>query len=65
MRSQYSLGYTPDRADLAPGYHKITVKTKLSDLSVQARAGYYFEPHSQRAQKLAAADCIAGAVKAR
>lgn len=35
--------------------------------AVQARAGYYLEPHSQRAQKEAPADCIAGAdaVKAR
>jgi VWFA-related protein len=51
LRSQYSLGYTPDRADLAPGYHKITLKAKPKDLSVQSRAGYYFEPHSERAQK--------------
>jgi VWFA-related protein len=51
LRSQYSLGYTPDRADLSPGYHKITVQAKPNDLSVQARAGYYFEPHSGRAEK--------------
>jgi VWFA-related protein len=44
LRSQYSLGYTPDRADLAPGYHKLEVKAKEKDLQVQARSGYYFEP---------------------
>ena len=45
LRSQYSLGYSPDRADLAPGYHKIVVKTKTKDkdLKVQARDGYYLD----------------------
>ena len=52
LRNQYSLGYTPDRADLAPGYHKIEVKAKAKDYVVQSRSGYYFEPgRSQRAQK--------------
>jgi VWFA-related protein len=43
LRNQYSLGYTPDRADLAAGYHKILLKTKQKDLVVQARDGYYAE----------------------
>jgi VWFA-related protein len=43
LRSQYSLGYSPDRADLAAGYHKIAVKTKEKDLVVRAREGYYLD----------------------
>jgi VWFA-related protein len=41
LRNQYSLGYTPDRADPGSGYHKIAVKTKQKELVVQAREGYY------------------------
>ena len=41
LRDQYSLGYTPDRADLGAGYHKIRLTTKQKDLIVQARDGYY------------------------
>ena len=40
LRNQYSLGYTPDRPGGA-GYHKIHLKTKQKDLTVQARDGYY------------------------
>jgi VWFA-related protein len=43
LRNQYSLGYTPDRADVAAGYHKIRLMTKQKDLIVQARDGYYAE----------------------
>jgi len=43
LRSQYSLGYSPDRADISAGYHKIVVKTKAKDLIVQARDGYYLD----------------------
>jgi VWFA-related protein len=43
LRSQYSLGYTPDRADVGAGYHKIRLMTKQKDLIVQARDGYYTE----------------------
>jgi VWFA-related protein len=39
LRSQYSLGYTPDKAEA--GYHKITVTVKEKGLVVQARDGYY------------------------
>jgi VWFA-related protein len=40
LRSQYSLGYTPDAAAGA-GYHKIHLTTKQKDFVVQAREGYY------------------------
>ena len=40
LRSQYSLGYTPD-AVAGIGYHKIHLTTKQKDLVVQAREGYY------------------------
>jgi VWFA-related protein len=43
LRSQYSLGYTPDKATSRIGYHKIHLATKQKDLSVQAREGYYLE----------------------
>jgi VWFA-related protein len=43
LRNQYSLGYTPDRADTGAGYHKIVLTTKQKDLIVQARDGYYTE----------------------
>jgi len=42
LRTQYNLGYTPDRAQAtAAGYHKIQLSTKKKDLVIQARAGYY------------------------
>jgi VWFA-related protein len=41
LRNQYSLGYSPDKADTAPGYHKIHLTTTQKDLVVQARDGYY------------------------
>jgi VWFA-related protein len=41
LRNQYNLGYTPDKADAAPGYHKIHLTTTQKDLVVQARDGYY------------------------
>jgi VWFA-related protein len=40
LRSQYSLGYTPDK-DNGAGFHKLQVTTKQKDLVVQARDGYY------------------------
>jgi VWFA-related protein len=44
LRTQYSLGYTPARAEgTAAGYHKIQLTTKKKDLVVQARDGYYSE----------------------
>jgi VWFA-related protein len=43
LRSQYSLGYTPEPPDAGAGYHKIILTTKKKDLIVQARDGYYSE----------------------
>jgi VWFA-related protein len=43
LRNQYNLGYTPDRAEVGAGYHKIRLMTKQKELIVQARDGYYAE----------------------
>jgi VWFA-related protein len=43
LRSQYSLGYTPDKTDPGPGYRRIHLTTKQKNLVVQARDGYYAE----------------------
>ncbi len=42
LRSQYNLGYTPDKA-AGTGYRKIRLITKQKNLTVQARDGYYAE----------------------
>ncbi|HWZ44772.1 MAG TPA: VWA domain-containing protein [Candidatus Saccharimonadales bacterium] len=42
LRSQYSIGYTPER-DARPGYRKIKIVAKQKGLIVQARSGYYGE----------------------
>ena len=41
LRNQYSIGYTPDRANAGGGYHKIQLVAKGKDLVVQTRDGYY------------------------
>ena len=41
LRNQYSLGYSSDKADTAPGYRKIRLTTTQKDLVVQTRDGYY------------------------
>ena len=41
LRNQYNLGFTPDKANSTPGYHKITLTTNNKDYTVQARDGYY------------------------
>jgi VWFA-related protein len=41
MRHQYSLSYTPDKAE--GGYHKLHLSTRNTDLTVQTRAGFYSE----------------------
>jgi VWFA-related protein len=41
LRNQYNLGYTPDPADAEGSFHKIALKTRNKDLTVQARDGYY------------------------
>jgi VWFA-related protein len=44
LRTQYILGYTPDKDSAAEGYHKIKLEAKRKDLDVQTRDGYYAEP---------------------
>ena len=46
LRSQYSLGYSPDTTDAAVGYHKLHLAVKQKDLTVQTRDGFYLESHS-------------------
>ncbi len=41
LRSQYSIGYTPDRIEVGKTFRKIALTTKNKDLVVQTRAGYY------------------------
>ncbi|HTZ89874.1 MAG TPA: VWA domain-containing protein [Alloacidobacterium sp.] len=41
LRSQYMLGYTPDKSSADDSYHKITLTAKKKDLIVQTRDGYY------------------------
>ncbi len=41
LRNQYNLGFTPDKANSTPGYHKITLTTTNKDFGVQTREGYY------------------------
>jgi VWFA-related protein len=41
LRTQYDLGYTPDRKENAEGYHRIKLTAKNKDYSVQTRDGYY------------------------
>jgi VWFA-related protein len=43
LRNQYSLGFTPDKAD-TPGYHKLVLETKQTDTVVQTREGFYLGP---------------------
>ena len=44
LRSQYSLGYTPEKTDESTGYRKIQVTTKRKNVNIQARDGYYATP---------------------
>jgi VWFA-related protein len=41
LRTQYNLGYTPDKSNAEAGYHKISLAAKQKDLVVQTREGYY------------------------
>lgn len=41
LRHQYSLGYTPDKAEF--GYHKLHLSTHNAVLTVQTREGFYSE----------------------
>ncbi len=41
LRSQYSIGYTPEGDSNEPGLRRIKLKTKRKGLKVQSRTGYY------------------------
>ncbi len=41
LRTQYSLGYTPDKDGSAEGYHHVQLQVKRKDMAVQTRVGYY------------------------
>jgi len=41
LRTQYSMGYTPDKDSAASGYHHLQLQVKRKELTVQTRDGYY------------------------
>jgi VWFA-related protein len=41
LRTQYSMGYSPDKDSAASGYHHVQLAVKRKDLTVQTREGYY------------------------
>jgi len=41
LRTQYNMGYTPDKDSTASGYHHVQLQVKRKDLTVQTREGYY------------------------
>lgn len=41
LRTQYNLGYTPDKEGTSAGYHHIQLAVKKKDLTVQTREGFY------------------------
>ncbi len=43
LRYQYSLGYTPVKADTPIGYHKLQLTVKQKDVTVQTRDGFYLD----------------------
>jgi len=43
LRSQYVLGYSPDKPDATPGYHKLHLMVKQKDAQVQTRDGFYLD----------------------
>jgi VWFA-related protein len=47
LRTQYNLGYTPDKGNAEAAYHKIILVAKQKDLVVQTRDGYYAEREGQ------------------
>jgi hypothetical protein len=44
LRSQYSIGYTPDQSSDLSEYRKIQLTTKENEFVVQTRDGYYTIP---------------------
>jgi VWFA-related protein len=41
LRTQYTMGYTPDKESTPTGYHHVTLAVKKKDMTVQTREGYY------------------------
>jgi VWFA-related protein len=41
LRTQYSLGFTPDKDGSEEGYHHLQLQVKRKDMAVQTRVGYY------------------------
>jgi VWFA-related protein len=41
LRTQYSMGYTPDKDSATSGFHHVQLTVKKKDLTVQTRDGYY------------------------
>lgn len=41
LRAQYRLGYTPDKATAADGYHQVDLTAHRNGVIVQTRDGYY------------------------
>ena len=41
LRTQYNMGYTPDKESVPSGYHHVQLAVKRKDLTVQTREGYY------------------------
>jgi VWFA-related protein len=41
LRTQYNMGYTPDKDSATAGYHHVQLTVNRKDLIVQTRAGYY------------------------
>jgi VWFA-related protein len=41
LRTQYSMGYTPDKDSSASGYHHVVLTVKKKEMTVQTRDGYY------------------------
>ncbi|MFZ3262850.1 MAG: VWA domain-containing protein [Terriglobales bacterium] len=41
LRTQYSMGFTPDKEGSSGGYHHLVLQVKRKDMTVQTREGYY------------------------
>ncbi len=41
LRTQYSLGYIPEKDRSSTGYHHVQLQVKKKDMTVQTRDGYY------------------------
>jgi len=41
LRTQYSMGFTPDKDGSGGGYHHLVLQVKKKDMTVQTREGYY------------------------